>query len=72
MVIPDINETFYFEFIDKIASLKIKNFYFVIQKKLPWDFNLENDYYTFKEIKTMFPIKIYDFYLYKISKYQKP
>ena len=72
LVIPDINETFYFAFIDKIASLKVKNFYFVIQKKLPWDFNLENDYYTFKEIKTMFPNKIYDFYLYKISKYQKP
>lgn len=69
LVIKDINKKFYMDFIDKIISCKVKNFYFLVQKNIPWDFSLENDYYSNKELKIMFPNKIYDFYLYQISKY---
>ena len=44
LVVGEFDKKFYFKFIDKIATNKIRNFYFILQKRLPWNYSLENNY----------------------------
>ena len=70
LVVGEFDKKFYFKFIDKIATNKIRNFYFILQKRLPWNYSLENNYYTRKELKNMFPTKIFDYFIYSVIKYE--
>jgi hypothetical protein len=70
ILIKEMQRDSYLEFINKILAVKLHEFSFIFQIGEEWDYKLEElkNIYTKKELKIIFPNKIYDCYFYEIQK----
>ena len=70
LLFKEMEKNTFLQIINNILSVKIHDFSFLFQIGDRWSYKLEKDQsiYEKKELKILFPNKVYDYYLYKIQK----